>query len=92
VLRGGGLTTAWQRGPSASRLAIHADKCRSLPDSTVPPAEMGFGRFYTSPQYMLVLSRWLGGGSWGRSWGAVVVSVARFVDRLFGACSTPSDR
>lgn len=84
---GGRLTTAWQEWPG-----IRHDKRRSLPDGPVPPAKLGFGRCYTSPQYMLVSSGWLGGGSWGGPWGTAVVGVAGFVDRLFGVCSTPSDR
>lgn len=56
----------------------HSDKCGSPPDSTVPTEDTGFGRCDTSPQYMLVLSRWRGGGSWGGPWGAVVASVTRF--------------
>jgi hypothetical protein len=70
------LPSCRRRCDAPARRAQH--ERRSLPDSTVPTAEMGFGRCYTSPQYMLVLSRWLGGGSWGGLWGAVVASVTRF--------------
>jgi hypothetical protein len=55
-------------------------------------SEAGFRAvLYLSAVYVSVIAlagRWQLGGPWGTA----VVSVARFVDRLFGVSATPSDR